>query len=182
MSNNLTVLLTLPLPPPVRIIVADPPFIGTFAKGIVVDRWDNVWVSAYLAQAVAAYTADGVPLPGSPYALPGAGWGLSLDGRGNVYVAGFGAPETLQSHFVLVLCGAASAECAPGQVLSRADGWARGENALERVTDVQVAASGAVIALNNWKTQPTPSTDPGGNGVVVFPGLGVPPGPIVVLG
>jgi hypothetical protein len=51
----------------------------------------------------------------------------------------------------------------------------RFNRALQRIVDVQTASSGAVWASNNWKRQPTPTDDPGGNGMVVFPGLGIPP-------
>ena len=122
--------------------------------------------------AVAAFTSNGIPLPGSPYAVKGT-WGISLDGRDNLYLAGFGAPETFDGHSITYMCGAGSAECSPGQILSFPEGWGRYNKVLskklhaclqsniffkayQRLVDVQTAQSGAVWASNNWLRQPTP--------------------------
>lgn len=147
------------------------------AKAIVVDSHDNAWVSVWLADAVSCFLPNGLPCPGSPYSVPDCGpWGISLDGRDNIYLACFGDPLTLfQGHSIVVLCGASSPECKMGDIISTQKGWGSRSKALMRLTDVQTSSSGAVWTCNNYVPQPTTWLNPGGNGVVMFPGLAVPP-------
>ena len=138
------------------------------------DALDNVWVSTWRGNAVAAFNSHGDPLPGSPFPVKGT-WGISLDGNENLWLAGFGAPDTNDGKSIYQMCGAASQACVAGDLLSPEDGWARNTGAMQRIVDAQTSSNGAVWCANNWKRQPTPLKNVGGNGLVCFPGLGVPP-------
>ncbi len=105
-------------------------------------------------------------------------WGLAIDGRDTVWVGNFGSqlagPENYIgriSHF----CGADARQCPTGfrtgDPISPATGYS--SNALQRITGVAIDSTGNLWAVNNW-TPEAPQTDPGGNSVVVFPGIAAP--------
>jgi hypothetical protein len=116
LTNNLDFILARQLPPPVSTLV-DFNLPGTGGKSIVVDSHDNAWAANWLANSVSAFNSQGLELPGSPFQVLGP-WGLSLDGRDNLWVAGFGAAGSDAGHSISNMCGAASSECTPGQLLS----------------------------------------------------------------
>jgi hypothetical protein len=177
LTNDLEFLLAVELPPPTEVDVFGQILPASSSRAVVVDKYDNAWVSVWRANAVVCLTSDGKQCPGSPYYVNGT-WGISLDGDQNIWLAVFGDPKSDVGHSVIHMCGASSQSCSPGQLLSPADGWGRHGGAMQRLVDAQPAFSGAMVASNNWKRQPTPifpGTNPGGNGMVIIPGLCSPP-------
>ena len=95
-------------------------------------------------------------------------WGISVDGKGNVWVSNFDG-QTI-SYF----CGEDTSNCPPG--LETGDPIAPMGyffNGLKRSTSVQIDPSGNVWATNNFEILPA-SDNPGGDSMVVFIGAASP--------
>lgn len=105
-------------------------------------------------------------------------WGVAIDGRDTVWVASFGSQRAGAEDYigrVSHFCGADARQCPTGfrtgDPISPETGYS--SNALQRITGLAVDPTGNLWAVNNW-TPEAPQTDPGGNSVVVFPGIAAP--------
>lgn len=105
-------------------------------------------------------------------------WGVAIDGRDTVWVANFGSQRAGADDYVGRIshfCGADARQCPTGfktgDAISPGTGYST--KALQRVTGLAVDPTGNLWAVNNW-TPAAPQTDPGGNSVVVFPGVAAP--------
>ncbi|MEZ5865132.1 MAG: hypothetical protein R3D25_14100 [Geminicoccaceae bacterium] len=114
------------------------------------------------------FTGGGLSIP----------WGVAIDGRDTVWVASFGSQlEGVDNYIGRVshFCGADASQCPPGfdtgDAISPATGYST--EALQRITGIAIDSTGNLWAVNNW-TPAAPQTDPGGNSVVVFPGVAAP--------
>jgi len=95
-------------------------------------------------------------------------WGISVDGRGNVWVSNF------DGQTVSYFCGEDTSSCPPG--LETGDPIAPMGyffNGLKRSTSVQIDPSGNVWATNNFEILAA-SDNPGGDSMVVFIGIAEP--------
>ena len=143
-------------------------------KGIAIDSRGNAWVANFADASVTALRPNGKPYRRPPFRGGGIDgpWGIAVDGKDNIWVANF-AGRTL-SH----LCGATRSNCPAGlhtgDPISPPTGYGSTSNALQRLTAVTIDSSGNVWVANNFKPQPTPPEDPGGDGLVVFIGLAAP--------
>uniref|UniRef100_A0A0G4FYH1 SMP-30/Gluconolactonase/LRE-like region domain-containing protein n=1 Tax=Chromera velia CCMP2878 TaxID=1169474 RepID=A0A0G4FYH1_9ALVE len=165
---------TVPEPPPPQ-QVADT---GASAKGVAIDLQDNVYVANWLNNSISVFQNDGTDLGFFEFGegLEGP-WGVAVDAFGDIFIGEFGTPLSNTGKGVAHICGAASTRpgCFLGKLLSPATGgYAQDTGVMQRVTGVTIAESGAVWACNNWKPQPTDILNPGGNGLVLFPGLAKP--------
>jgi hypothetical protein len=98
-------------------------------------------------------------------------WGIAVDGADNVWVANFAGQR------IMHLCGAENATCplgkSTGDPLSPDSGYFN--NALQRITAVQIDPSGNVWMTNNWILDAFRFPEnPGGKEVAVFIGLAKP--------
>lgn len=203
---------------------------GSSLKGVAVDQKGNAWIAAGSTNYVYAFDSNGSPLPGSPYSpYTGGGiggawgpWGISIDAKGNVWVATFGAISALTQtgkYGVMQLCGATVSNCPAGSSIGSpisplvgytlpsggdpvllSDGspiyddpaaLINSRKPLMRQTNAQSDVAGNVWVMNNWKpsvvqdligdgTLSDPNGNPGGDGVVIFVGLGAPTkGPLI---
>ncbi|CAM3967743.1 hypothetical protein [Bordetella tumulicola] len=123
------------------------------------------------------------PYPGSPFTGGGltVPWGISVDGNDTVWVFNFG-PDGIEATPTTALtgisrfCGADTSKCPPGMKvgdpISPATGYM--SDALERITGGQIDRSGNVWVMNNWKQNPNPDLNPGGNSIVILIGAAAP--------
>lgn len=123
---------------------------------------------------------DGTIDPRGPFEQGGLSipWGVAIDGLDNVWVANFGSDGAGPDDYigrVSQFCGANSRNCPlglrTGDPISPDTGYST--KVLQRITGVAIDPTGNVWAVNNW-TPSAPQTDPGGNSVVVFPGIAAP--------
>ena len=124
------------------------------------------------------------PYPGSPFSGGGltVPWGISVDGADTVWVFNFGpdainpaAPTTALTG-ISRFCGSDTSKCPQGakvgDPISPATGYT--SDALERITGGQIDRSGNLWVMNNWKQNPNPDLNPGGNSVVIAIGAAAP--------
>lgn len=171
-------------------------------KGIALDSSDNLWVPGGGTDRVYLVSNDGASV--TPFRAAGLNgpWGLSVDAQDNVWVANFGGVVDGGTMYRLVeVCGEAGhcpAGAQTGDAISPHSGYtlpsggdqvllASGEplygpsnppeyRPMMRTTSANVDRAGNVWVANNWK----PNTfndvffNPGGDGIVVFVGLGAP--------
>ncbi len=99
-------------------------------------------------------------------------WGIAIDGKDNVWVVNFAGKRIMQ------MCGVKRNNCPPGvktgEPISPDSGYVN--DALKRVTGIQIDPSGNVWAANNYEENglTTGQENPGGHEVVVFIGLAAP--------
>lgn len=166
--------------------------------GVATDSHGNMWVAnSSFIQVPCANDANKLPLKedggtmtlfevkggavstrtfgGGGMAIP---WGISTDGKGNVWVANFGGgDDTGDSYLSRIshMCGTNAANCPPhsrtGDPISPETGYTSA--ALDRVTAVAVDPSGNLWAADNWQFVPT-LNNPGGNAIVAFVGIAAP--------
>jgi sugar lactone lactonase YvrE len=170
-------------------------------KGIAIDSLGNAWTVAgnnstiYMVSpsaTLSAYTGRGIEGP----------WGVSIDAADNVWVANFGDATNLGNRYSVVrLCGSSRTNCPSGaqvgDAISPSSGYtlpsggsqvllANGQplygtgappsyKPLMRLTSVNTDMAGNVWAANNWKPSSLNDTsNPGGDGMVVFVGIATP--------
>jgi len=170
-------------------------------KGIAIDSLGNAWTVAgnnstiYMVSpsaTLSAYTGRGIEGP----------WGVSIDAADNVWVANFGDATNLGNRYSVVrLCGSSRTNCPSGaqvgDAISPSTGYtlpsggsqvllANGQplygtgappsyKPLMRLTSVNTDMAGNVWAANNWKPSSLNDTsNPGGDGMVVFVGIATP--------
>jgi sugar lactone lactonase YvrE len=125
---------------------------------------------------------DGSQYPGSPFTaggLPGP-WAVVVDGNDNVWVSNFNTANSP----ITQLCGTKTENCPPGfktgDQIAPKGGYVGG--GLQMQTDIAIAPSGDVWAINNWQDidacigipPEAISTRCGGQGVVIFFGMAKP--------
>lgn len=173
--------------------------LGSSLKGISLDSNNNAWIASGDNNKVYALNSNGRLLG----AFNGGGingpWGVTVDGEDNVWVANFGP---LSGNFtkgrISKLNGIASGHSL-GRPLSPTTGFtlpSAGQEVLlhngdplygsgqppsysplMRLTALGIDKAGNIWAMNNWKPsfQVDNSTNPGGDGAVIFVGLASPP-------
>lgn len=123
------------------------------------------------------------PYPGSPFTGGGltVPWGISVDGNDTVWVFNFG-PDGVEPTPTTALtgisrfCGIDTSRCPSGaktgDPISPSTGYT--SDALERITGGQIDRSGNLWVMNNWKQNPNPDLNPGGNSIVILIGAAAP--------
>ncbi|CEK10340.1 Vgb family protein [Legionella hackeliae] len=176
--------------------------VGASLKGITVDSLGNAWVASTLDSTVYRISANGNlvrAFRGGGISDP---WGVTVDGDDNVWVANFG-PEGQRANFAISnLCGSRPTQCprglrtgdpitpstgytlpTGGQQVLLYDGTplygVNGPpsfNPLMRLTHAIADQAGNVWCANNWKPNALNdfTTNPGGDGMVIFVGLAAP--------
>lgn len=174
---------------------------GSNPKGIAIDSNGNAWAVAgknsttYLISPtgkLTAYTGRGLDSP----------WGVSIDAADNVWIANFGdANNTSNRYGVVRLCGTSKLNCPTtaqvGDAISPANGYTLPSGGsqvllsngsplygpggipsykpLMRLTSANADMAGNIWAANNWKPSSLNDTsNPGGDGMVVFVGIAAP--------
>jgi len=178
-------------------------------KGIAVDTKGNAWVAAGNADAIYAFDRNGNSLgvfKGGGIVGP---WGDSTDSNDNVWVGNFGplAPAPTLKFGVSELCGASLTQCPAGAKLGTpitpVTGYtlpSGGDQVLlhngnplyypivqpsyqplMRQTAVRTDMAGNLWVMNNWKPdfQIDTTSNPGGDGLVVFLGVAAPVQPVL---
>ena len=176
---------------------------GSQLKGITIDTKDNLWVASFGNNTVyeldrlgnILHTVNGVGGIDAP-------WGVRVDSNDNVWVANFTDFLTVNHYSISEICGSKPEKCPPGittgDAISPATGYTlptggsqvllsngtplNGPNGppsffpLMRLTQAIPDRAGNIWAANNWKPVPFSSdfNNPGGDGMVVFIGLGKP--------
>lgn len=170
-------------------------------KGIAIDSGGNAWAvagansTAYFITptgTLTAYTGRGLDSP----------WGVSIDAADNVWIANFGDANNLSNRYgVIRLCGTSRNNCPSGaqvgDAISPTNGYTLPSGGsqvllanglplygaggppsfkpLMRMTSVNTDMAGNVWAANNWKPSSlNDTTNPGGDGMVVFVGIATP--------
>ena len=171
---------------------------------MAVDSLGNAWVAAGSTSTVYAINSSGAIV--GTYTGQGINgpWGISLDAKGNVWVANFGTASPSARYSIVQLCGA-TLNCptglAMGSAITPSTGYtlpSAGSQVLlnsgqplygtgsppsylplMRLTSVNTDMAGNVWAANNWK--PSAFNDvnpndanPGGDGMVIFVGVAAP--------
>ena len=170
-------------------------------KGIAIDSLGNAWTVAGNNSTVYMVSASGTLSTYTGRGLDGP-WGVSIDAADNVWVANFGDATNLGNRYSVVrLCGSSRANCPSGaqvgDAISPSAGYtlpsggsqvllANGQplygtgappsyKPLMRLTSVNTDMAGNVWAANNWKPSSLNDTsNPGGDGMVVFVGIATP--------
>jgi hypothetical protein len=172
-------------------------------KGLAVDSHGNAWISAGAENAVYAFDRNGNPLgkfTGGGIIGP---WGAATDSDDVVWAANFGElkPEHVK-YSVSALCGATISKCPPGlrfgDPISPKTGYTlpsggdevllhngqplyyplpnKSFQPLMRLTAAHPDAAGNLWVTDNWKPAfgIDVTSNPGGDGMVVFVGLAAP--------
>lgn len=170
-------------------------------KGIAIDSLGNAWTVAGNNSTVYMVSASGTLSTYTGRGLDGP-WGVSIDAADNVWVANFGDATNLGNRYSVVrLCGSSRTNCPSGaqvgDAISPSAGYtlpsggsqvllANGQplygtgappsyKPLMRLTSVNTDMAGNVWAANNWKPSSLNDTsNPGGDGMVVFVGIATP--------
>jgi len=170
-------------------------------KGIAIDSLGNAWTVAGNNSTVYMVSASGTLSTYTGRGLDGP-WGVSIDAADNVWVANFGDATNLGNRYSVVrLCGSSKTNCPSGaqvgDAISPSAGYtlpsggsqvllANGQplygtgappsyKPLMRLTSVNTDMAGNVWAANNWKPSSLNDTsNPGGDGMVVFVGIATP--------
>lgn len=172
-------------------------------KGIGLDTQGNVWATAGKESKIYAYDPNGNLIGAFSGGGITGPWGLSVDANDNVWVANFGPSKQLDLKYRLSrLCGVNTAHCPDGMVtgdaISPEIGYtlpsggdqvrlANGKplyapkkqpsyKPLMRATATHIDMAGNVWVTNNWKPSGLDDLidNPGGDGMVIFVGLGAP--------
>ena len=140
--------------------------------GLAIDNNDNVWVSNNLGGSVTYISPTGkVEIYEILAGRPGP-WGITVDGNGIVYVAGF------ETETITIVCGADEAFCPEdqktGDVIGVFGGCVKFDDEILRITGVKMTVDGSLWAANNFKTKVLAPPNSGGNSILQFIGLGTP--------
>ena len=186
---------------------SNPTHITGGPRGLAVDAKGNAWVSDGDGDAIYAISQTGEVLGRFKGGGLYGPWGVSLDSDQTVWVANFGPLGPAARTFsVSQLCGALTARCpaglALGDPISPASGYtlpsggaevhlhngqplydplpAPSYRPLMRLTSANVDMAGNVWCANNWKPAfaVDSTTNPGGDGMIVFVGLAAPVLPV----
>jgi hypothetical protein len=127
-------------------------------------------------------TKNHKPHPGSPFTGGGITlpWGIAVDGNDTVWVFNFGAVPPLKTtdipNGISRFCGVNTAKCPAGMKvgdpISPPTGYR--SDSLTRITGGQLDPSGNIWLINNWKLEPNPFLNPGGNSIVIVIGAAGP--------
>ncbi|MDP3622095.1 MAG: NHL repeat-containing protein [Polynucleobacter sp.] len=176
---------------------------GSNPKGIAVDSQGNAWIAAGANSFVYAINSGGTLVGSYSGQGINGPWGLSVDAKQNIWVANFGTEEPSSRYSIVQLCGAIPANCpsgvAMGTAISPSSGYTlpsagsqvllnSGEPLygttnpipaylpLMRLTSVNADMAGNLWVANNWKPRGLQDlvSNPGGDGMVIFVGLGAP--------
>jgi len=128
-------------------------------------------------------TSNHKPYPGSPFTGGGLTipWGIAADGNDTVWVFNFGAvavgQTTTTATGISRFCGIDTKECPQGMQVGEPispNGTGYQSDSLERITPGQIDPSGNIWLTTNWKTNPNPDLNPGGNSIVIVVGAAAP--------
>ena len=177
---------------------------GQTVKGIVIDSLGNVWIASGGDTKVYAFDRDGNPLGSFDGGGMDGPWGITVDGDDHIWAANFGPLEhgTDFHGRVTQLAGANPATRPPGlnlgDPITPSSGYrvrTAGDPVLlhdgtplygpdgppclipmMRQTGLRVDAAGNVWTCNNWKPRfdVDLTTNPGGDGMLIFLGLAKP--------
>jgi hypothetical protein len=175
---------------------------GSSPKGIAVDSFNNTWVAAGGNNTVYLISNDGTSVTGYPADGLNGPWGLSVDARDNIWVSNFGhVVDAGNIYSISELCGETGqcpAGLKTGDAISPKSGYnlpsggdqvllASGSplygpskppsyKPLMRATSANIDRAGNIWVANNWKpnTFNDVFSNPGGDAMVVFIGLGAP--------
>lgn len=171
----------------------------THPIGNAADTRGNVWVanSDYLDTPCPAHDNLGPaanpsitllqastrePYPGSPFTGGGLTlpWGIAVDGDDTVWVFNFGAVPVGQPNVIPTgisrFCGVDTSKCPArahiGDPISPSTGYQ--SDAFMRLTGGEIDPSGNLWIPDNWKLNPDPVMNPGGNAIVIAIGAAGP--------
>lgn len=180
---------------------------GSNPKGIAIDSQGNAWVVTGKNSTVSLINPAGKLLDGYTRRGLFGPWGVSVDARDNIWVANFGDDVNIGEKYSIVqLCGATTANCPPGartgDAISPPTGYTLPSGGSEvllhsglplygrlappsyrplmRLTSANIDMAGNIWVANNWKPNSLNDilSDPGGDGMVIFIGLGAPTMPL----
>ncbi len=178
--------------------------IGSATKGVAVDSKNIAWLTSQGDSKVYAVNTNGAVLGGFGGGGVNGPWGAAVDGDDNIWVANFGPlSPAYYSARLSKLAGSNPATRPPGlnlgDPISPATGFtlpSAGSEVLlhngtplygtngpisydpfQRSTASAIDRAGNIWVLNNWKNDFVIDTtsNPGGDGVVIFVGLATPP-------
>jgi hypothetical protein len=179
--------------------------VGHELKGIAIDPYRNVWTSSAYDDTVYVFDDGGKQIGAFSGGGMSGPWGLAVDGEDNVWVGDFGPqrPGNVFTGRLTKLAGANPATRPPGlkmgDPISPATGYtvpSAGSQVLlhngdplygpgadpsyipmMRTTGVVIDRAGNIWTANNWKPNYDIdiTSNPGGDGVVIFVGLAKPP-------
>lgn len=171
----------------------------THPIGNAVDSRGNVWISnsdfldtpcpshdnlgpaenpsITLFQANTRQPSPGSPFTGGGLTLP---WGMTVDGDDTVWVFNFGAARVGRPDIIPTgisrFCGTDTKNCPAGlkvgDPISPSTGYR--SDAFMRLTGGAVDPSGNLWLADNWKLNPNPDLNPGGNAIVIGIGVAAP--------
>jgi streptogramin lyase len=175
--------------------------VGQSPLGIDLDSYGNIWVSSFKESAIYMVNADGASVKSFAGGGIVATWDVTVDGNDNIYAVNF-FPNNNGEYGVAKICGAAVKGCPAnaslGTPISPASGYTLpsggsqvllsngdplyGPNGapdfhpLMRMTSGHIDLAGNLWVTNNWKPSLLidATSNPGGDGMVVFVGLAKP--------
>lgn len=175
--------------------------VGSSPLGIALDSSSNIWVSSFKESAIYMVNAAGTNVKIFTGGGIVATWDVTVDGNDNIYAVNF-FPNNNGEYGVAKICGAAVKGCPTnaslGTPISPASGYtlpsggsqvllSNGEplygpngtpdfHPLMRMTSSHIDQAGNLWVTNNWKPSLLIDTtsNPGGDGMVVFVGLAKP--------
>lgn len=180
-------------------------FVGQALRGVVVDSLGNAWAASGGDDTVYAFGDDGGQIGAFGGGGMSGPWGLAVDGNDNIWVADFGPLQagSVFTGRLTQLAGANPATrpvgvdmgdpispttgytlpSAGSQVLLHngvplyGPGAAPSFIPMMRTTGIAIDRAGNVWTMNNWKPDVNidVTSNPGGDGIVIFVGLAKPP-------
>lgn len=175
--------------------------VGQSPLGMGLDSRGNIWVSSFKESAIYMVNADGTTVKNFSGGGIIATWDVTVDGDDNIYAVNF-FPNNNGEYGVAKICGTAVKGCPPnaslGTPISPPSGYTLpsggsqvllsngyplyGPNSapdfhpLMRMTAGHIDRAGNLWVTNNWKPSLLidATTNPGGDGMVVFIGLAKP--------
>lgn len=175
--------------------------VGQSPLGLGLDSKGNIWVSSFKESAIFMVNPAGTNVKNFAGGGIVATWDVTVDGDDNIYAVNF-FPNNDGEYGVAKICGAAVKNCPPnaslGTPISPASGYtlpsggsqvllSNGEplygpnsapdfHPLMRMTASHIDQAGNLWVTNNWKPSLLidATSNPGGDGMVVFIGLAKP--------
>jgi len=179
-------------------------FVGNALKAISLDSQGNAWVASQGDNMIYAFRPDGTDIGHFNGGGIDGPWGVTVDGEDNIWVSNFG-PLKPGSNFTGRLTKLWGINPPPGRnvgaPISPPSGYTvptagsevllhngeplYGTNAepsfipMMRQTSVLIDQAGNIWSINNWKPDfdVDITTNPGGDGIIIFVGLAPPPRP-----